>query len=456
MRRLLAGILLSLTLGACAQALEEGDPLPPGRFHYPTGAALTPDLPEVPPRLLVVSSNTDLRYRSGRVHAFDLAALDGLVDEALAACVGEDCAAADIRDLSPALMGTVEIGDHAGQVAATSLEGEGLPPVRAFVPVRGRGRVVAVDLDAEGIRCARRDGRCTEGGVLFAREDPFLVTTGLGMVFVGHGTLFRESQGAIGVAPAASEIWARGDGGMSMLGVGPHGVGGIEVGSCRREGGRARCTLYANARSFAASQQILAFDFTRAAVPAGPLFTRDLGPTQDGEDSRGLALSPSGPRAYLAQRGPDALGIVDLSRLPERPTDACILPEGFELPEGAGCPDLPPPQAEAPSFETLALSPAPANPLVVTAIERSGARDLVVMATERSLAFFDAETAAMVGNVETSRGPSAIVVSRRGEGARLYVPSFDRSVVDVIDLPDLFRPDGARVVATLGEPRGGA
>lgn len=458
MRPLVAAILFALGLGACAQELEEGEPLPPWRFHFPTGATLTPEHPDVPQRLLVVSSNTDLRYRAGRVHAFDLEALDTLVDDALASCVGDDCPVAEISDLTPALVGSVEIGNLAGQVAATTLDGEGLPPIRAFVPVRGSNTVVAVDVDAEGIRCSRLDDRCTEEGVIFAREDPFLVTTGLGLVFVGHGTLFRETRAAVGVAPASAEIWASGSGAMSLVDVGSNGVGGLAVGNCRGEGGEARCTLFANARSFADAQRIFAFDFTRSAFPVSPLFSRNLAPAQDGQDSRGLAISPSAPRAYLAQRAPDALGIVDVSRMPELPSDGCILPEGVELPEDAACPDLPP-ASDAPSFATLALSPAPQGPLFTAVIEREGpdgeARDLVVMGTERSLAFFDADTIALVANVETSRGPSAVAIAAREEGVRLYVPVFERSVVEVVDLPDLFRPESARLVASLGRPRGG-
>lgn len=457
-RHLVTGLLLALGLGGCAQELEEGDPLPPDRFHYPTGAAITPSLADLAPRLLVVSSNTDLRYRSGRVHAFDLSALNHLIDEALAACVGEDCPPAEIEELLPALVGTVEIGNLAGQVAAAPLEGEGLPPLRAFIPVRGSRSVVAVDLDDQGIRCTRRDGRCIDGGLLFPRQDPFLVTTALGLVFAGHGTLGRDSTAVIGVTPADSELWELGNGSMSSIGVGRNAIGGLAVGNCRSEGRQERCTLFANARTFSSAQRIFAFDFNRSAFPVSPLFSRDLAPAQDGQDSRGIAISPSAPRAYLAQRSPDALGILDVSRMPELPSDGCIVPEGVELPEDAGCPDLPPPSGERPSFATLALSPAPSGPLVVTAIERfdpgGSPRDLVAMATERSVVFFDAETAAMVAKVETGRGPSAIAVAPRGEGVRLFVPTFERSVVEVIDLPELFRPGRAQVVARLGTPRG--
>lgn len=459
MRRLLcAAALLGAFVGGCAQPLEEGDELPSTRFHFPTGVTLTPALPELPQRLLVVSSNTDLRFRSGKVHAFDRAALDELVDDAIAACVGEDCGIAEIFDLTPALVGAVEVGDLAGEVAATGLDGPELPPVRAFVPVRGTRTVVAVDLDAEGIRCTRRDGRCVEEGVQFPREDPFLVTTGLGQVFVGHGTLFRESNGAVGVASAASSIWEAGRGTLSSIGVGRTALGGLAVGNCRREGREELCTLFAISRSMTTTQRIFAFDFSASAFPESPLFSRNLAPAQDGRDSRGIAISPDGERAYLAQRNPSALAIVDVTRMPDLPSDSCTIPEGVELPEGEGCPDLPPPTDEPPRFATVALSPAPARPLLSAVIERRDPggepRDLVALLTERSLALFDADTSAMVANVlELGPGASGIAIAPRGEGVRLYIPIFGRSVLTVVDIPDLFRPDSAEVVARLGVPR---
>src|SRR5690606_26920816 len=162
----------------------------------------------------------------------------------------------------------------------------------------------------------------------------------------------------------------------------------------RREAGRERCTLFASSRTSGDTQRIFAFDFGEDAFPLSPLFSRNLAPAQDGMDSRGLAISPSGPRAYLAQRAPDALGIIDVSRMPKLPSDGCVVPEGVVLPEGEACPDLPPATGEPPRFATIALSPAPARPLLPAVIERTTpdgeSRDLVALATERTLALFDA------------------------------------------------------------------
>lgn len=450
-------VWLALLCAACAQEIDEGDPLPEGRFHYPTGVTLTPESEGLPQRLLVVSSNTDLRYRAGRVHAFDAAALDALVDGATGGCEGADCPVVEIFDLEPALVGSVEIGSLAGEIAATALDGAGLPPVRAFVPIRGTRTVVAVDLDAAGIRCAELDGDCREGGAGFAREDPFVVVAHLGTVFVGHVTLFRDRTGALGFASAAADFWRTGGGALTAIDLGPTAVGGLAVGNCREEGGEQTCTVYVNGRSGGDAQRLFALDFSANAVLESPLFSRNVGPLQRGADSRGIAVSPARERAYLAQRNPDALAIVDVSRMPELPSDGCIVPEGVELPPDAGCPDLPPPTGERPAFAPIALSPAPGRPIAAAVIERAPAgeaSDLVVLATTRSLAFFDGATGALVGNVPgIGSGPAAIAVRQRGEGFRLYVPSFGRSTLAVIDLPDPFRPDQARLVAQLGRPR---
>src|SRR5690606_32459012 len=314
-------VWLALLCAACAQEIDEGDPLPEGRFHYPTGVTLTPELEGLPQRLLVVSSNTDLRYRAGRVHAFDAAALDALVDGATGGCEGADCPVVEIFDLEPALVGSVEIGSLAGEIAATALDGAGLPPVRAFVPIRGTRTVVAVDLDAAGIRCAELDGDCREGGAGFAREDPFVVVAHLGTVFVGHVTLFRDRTGALGFASAAADFWRTGGGALTAIALGPTAVGGLAAGNCREEGGEQTCTVYVNGRSGGDAQRLFALDFSANAVLESPLFSRNVGPLQRGADSRGIAVSPARERAYLAQRNPDALAIVDVSRMPELPSD---------------------------------------------------------------------------------------------------------------------------------------
>jgi hypothetical protein len=430
------------------------------QFAFPTGIALTEEDGAFPQRLLVVSSNTDLRFRSGRVHAFDREAIDRLVDEAVAGCTEPGCPPVDVTDLSEALVGSVELGDLAGQIAVASLEGPGLPPARAFVPIRSRRTVVAFDLDPEGIRCAGPGDECLVGGAAFSRNDPFVVEAALGQVYVGHGSLGREPTGIIGMAAADAPFWFQGGGAFLPLDVGPTAIGGLAAGACRVElDGSPTCTLFANGRSRVDGiQRILAFDFRQGALIAGPLFSRNLAPMQDGFDSRGIGVSTSGARAFLANRFPDALATVDVTRLPNLPSDTCLLPPGVTLPEGAACPDLPPAEGERPRFATVDLSPSPDRPLVVRVIPRAlpsgGTSDLVAVTTQRSIAFFDGSTGALVGNLEGVGGaPSDLVARVRDGGLRLYAPSFEGGFVAVVDLPDPFLPGEARLVARLGKPQ---
>lgn len=455
-------LLLVLGFAACAQPVNRGAALPPGRFAFPTGVALTPE-GVVPQRLLVVSSNTDLRFRSGLLQAFDRQALDTLVDEAINSCDVPGCPPVDIFDLSSALVGAVEIGDLGGLVAATALSGEGLPPVRAFVPVRGTTTVVPVDIDPSGIRCSMTERKCIDGGPEVLREDPFDVVTGLGNVYVGNSTLFRIDSGAISMARADDPIWTTGDGALIPVDVGDTAIGGLAVGSCRIGGdGEETCTLYANGRSQVRGiQRILAFDFQAGRLMAGPLFSRNLAAVQDGFDSRGIAIASTGDQAYLANRFPDALAVVDVTRIAELPSDSCVLPSDEVVPGGAPCPDLPPSQGERPRFANVDLIPAPKGPLTVTVIPRvlpSGEpRDLAVMTTRNSVAFFDVVAGALVADVTgTGTAPSDAVARQRDGGFRLYVPSFGRGTLAIIDLPDPFHPQTARLVARLGRPQEGA
>jgi hypothetical protein len=47
--------------------------------------------------------------------------------------------------------------------------------------------------------------------------------------------------------------------------------------------------------------------------------------------------------------------------------------------------------------------------------------------------------------------PFGVAVDRRGSGARLYLSNFGDGRVAVVDIPDLARPQDARLVAHLGQ-----
>ena len=90
------------------------------------------------------------------------------------------------------------------------------------------------------------------------------------------------------------------------------------------------------------------------------------------------------------------------------------------------------------------------------ALPGGGASDLVLVTTANGIAFFDGRAGVLAGSVEEVGSPSAFAVRQNGEGVRLYVPSFNRGTLAVVDVPDLTRPAGARVVAILGAQQEGA
>lgn len=454
--------LLSTTAAGCATS-EDGTVQPPATLSFPTGVALTPEDAALPQRLLVVSSNFDLRFRAGRLHAFDRAAIDALADEAppSPACPAAEprCLPADVPSLQPALVGTVEVGDFGGEVGVASL---GPGRMRAFVPVRGSQSVVAADLDAQGISCAEGGSDCVNTGASFSRRDPYSIAVALGNVYVGHFTLNTlagtgPKGGVIGTAPADASFWSLGGGAMAEIPVGQgSAIGGLSVGGCRAGDAGPLCTLFASGRSrLGGTQEIFAFDFQAGAPMASALFSRNLYSQEFGFDSRGIGAASSGTAVFMASRSPSALAVIDVTRLATLPTDGCVVPEGEVVAPGAACPDLPPPTGETPAFRTVDLVPSPNGPNAVAVLPRllpgGGTSDLVVMTTDGGLAFFDTRApvlAADLGGLGAT--PSAIAFRPQGAGFRLYVPSFLRGTLAVVDVPDPFRPETARVVARIG------
>ncbi|AKU91529.1 hypothetical protein [Vulgatibacter incomptus] len=458
-------VALALLFAGCARS-EDGAPPPLGSLQFPTGIAITPEDPTVPTRLLVVSSNFDLRFRSGVLHAFDLATLDRLIEEAPPnpACpaANPSCAPVNVPDITSAFVGAVEIGDYGGQVAVAQLA-PGLQ--RAFVPVRGSNSVVAADLDASRLACSFGGTLCVTGGASFPRPDPYSIVVSLGNLYVGHFSTTRISPtgGVIGTAKADAHFWSLGGGALQTIDVGNTAIGGLAAGGCRPGAdGAPICTLYASGRSMdAGNQQVFLFDFQAGVPILGPLFSRNLAPQENGADSRGIAVSSDAADVFLATHFPAALAVIDVTRIPSLPTDGCILPEGTVVPPGAACPELPPATGETPRFATADQIPSPIGPNSVVTIPRTlpdgSPSDLVAVTTTDGIAFFDMRVGVLAGFVTGLGGtPSELAVRPNGAGVRIYTPSFSQGTIGVVDLLELFRPESARVVARLGRVQEGA
>lgn len=144
-------------------------------------------------------------------------------------------------------------------------------------------------------------------------------------------------------------------------------------------------------------------------------------------DSRSLALSSDGKRLFLVGRVPDTLLIVNIES------------------SGGNAPPL---------LNFVRGIPLPDAPNDVKVISRPGKGDLVAVSCTAagSVVFYDDDVGDLVSYVGgLGVQPFGLAVDHRGTAARLYVSLFGDGRIGVIDVPDLNRPQTARLVAHLGE-----
>lgn len=142
-------------------------------------------------------------------------------------------------------------------------------------------------------------------------------------------------------------------------------------------------------------------------------------------EARGLALSSNERRVYLATRLPDALVIASIN-------DS---------------------RSQTPLIEVTRTVSLPSGPNEVKVLSRPGRSDLVLVSCTgaQAIVIYDDDVGDLVGQVNgAGLSPFGIAIDRRGAGARLYVSDFEDGRVAVIDVPDLNRPQDARLVAHLG------
>ncbi len=142
-------------------------------------------------------------------------------------------------------------------------------------------------------------------------------------------------------------------------------------------------------------------------------------------DARSIALSSDGKRLFIVGRVPDTLLIVNIDDT-----------GGF------------------PSLSFLRGVPLPDAPNDVKVIARPGRGDLVVVSCTAagSVVLYDDEVGdlvSLVGGLGVQ--PYGLAVDVRGNSARIFVSNFGDGRISVIDVPDLNRPQRARLVAHLGQ-----
>lgn len=477
-----AYILTSALLLASCNTDPEPRPPPSTRLVYPSGIAFW--RPEAGPStngfLYVASANFDKCYDSGSVVALDLDAV-GLRPFGTPFPEGPATAAENLTQLGITQQGYVQIDSFAGEMALWS------PPGRAprlFVPTRAESsylQVIDVADDGTRLSCAQADADrdcrrnalslldvpgATDGrpaapspiGVSVERTNPDA------RIWVSHTELVgpaasrteEEFQSYLVTLPAA-------DPSRDALGVGSF----VPLGGTGRLAGAAHATaigsryVYASGRNSSSTQ--LGAQPTRFILrlvdrqnPARVLNV-DLELSYSVREGRGVAVTttatrqvpdpafPGDPtrtlaaideRVFLLARGPDTLLVLDVVN--------------------AGGPGA----GNTPTVRLVSALPLPEGSSEVEVIPRAAGRGNLVAVTgsgDEAVALFDEELGQLVAQVEVGVGdpnqpsqPFGLTADVRGNSARLFASTFGDGRIAVIDIPDLDRPQNARLVARLG------
>lgn len=437
--RLLTISFACLVLAGCPAEGEEVQP-PSDRLFFPTGMALSPDEGIA----FVANANSDLRFDSGSISVLDLAEVDSLFDawvDTGQVPAGRDCEVdSDIAytlvcgEAEVVLAGAgVRLGNFATEVAVQELETGAL---RLFAAVRGDPSLTYADWDAAGrtLSCggsgsgfpacddAHRLTRLREdSGLGSIPDEPFglYVDGANGYVLITHLT-----QGAVSLADAPTDgrppqlVDALGGVFRPNPNTGAQGA----VGAAGRRPGDPSDRVYVTSRS---ESRVQIFTVPRVGglpvlVPAEFFFLANVRPS---DDARGIAFRDDGRRAYVVNRNPPMLHVLDTSE-DEHGVPINRLRAAIEL------------------------CPRAAN-LAVADLGR-GERVYVACFQNGQIWVVDPEGAEVESIIDVGRGPQTIVVA---EGRRkLYVTNFLEDTIAVVDLEPGSVTEN-RVVLRLGRAR---
>ncbi len=451
MHRWFSSVLSALALAALTGACHFNsapNPPPTLQFYWPSGMVFVPhggsDAGPPDGVLYVVNANFDRRFDNGSVVGLNLSTVgDGGPNDGLPA-FGAPVASSGARQITTLNIDPTQsvaaIHDFGGLMAAAPLAGGAK---RLFVPTRSEDHMVyALDAPPVDSPTAAPQLKCvvplnSDGGTPVGNDCQRVGMTTMANLYVGNG-LPR------GPAP---------------YGVAVSGDGTVYVTHLSNADSPVNSTL--NPISYlihfsAVAPQIDDSSFTPIgigggdSVVAGKRWAYTSGRYYDpiaylvrmvdeggnyldpgvenafkSLESRGIALSSDESRLYLVGRGPDMLLVCSILA----------------------------PTANVPLVRPMYGVPLPEAPDQLAVIPRTGKTDLVAIAssTAGTLSFYDDAVGGLVGQVAgLGLQPFAIAVDPRdGASARLYVSNFADGRVAVIDLPDLNRPDQARLVAHL-------
>ncbi|MGC4114139.1 MAG: hypothetical protein QM765_05840 [Myxococcales bacterium] len=476
--RTITALAAAALVAGCAQE-NVGTPPPTASFYFPTSVAAVESSTPGKPFLYVVSSNFDLRYSSGTVIAVDTSKLpeppDGVLDKPSNPAVDPD-------------KGYALIDSFGGGIATYSPASS--QAKRLFVPTRAANKLYTLTAQGGQLSCfpnaATENGQdCLDQGLVLEDPkdsnirtfDPFGVTVVGRTVYITHlhitddpplsgqnrqsylASLDAENLSGlsflpIGLAPAQG--MAMTPNGLYLAGraltsssdqlssqalrlLRPSCVDPIKItdGTCANgipDGTESdvdcggTCSPCPAPKTCNASSDCVSGVCTDRKCAECTVQDVGLTTAMHIYEARGVAASSDNARLFATTRSPDGLLVVDISLDP-----ITGLPRNREL-----------------SFVSL-----PAGPAELLVIPRPGLRDLVVVSctTSNSVNIYDDELGAPVGEIKGIIEPFGMVrstIPSQPNGARVYVASFGNYTVDVIDILDVDRPRGAKVVGQIG------
>ncbi len=423
-RKPMKSIILCITVLGFWGCTATGDDVrpPKDQFFFPTGMVLSPDSST----LFVSNGNSELRYDSGSVLPISLDTVETMVASWKAGEVPEGC----VRDLvlsealdcdeSPAAIGdaTVRIGNFSTELALQVLDSGDW---RLFATVRGDPSVTWMDVKktADGNSLESSCGgtgsfqRCTlEHRLSFMREDPLLPTLAdepFGL-FVdsqnGYGVVTHLSSGIVtlmqtptdGSAPILVDELA----GLFASRFGVRGAVGVRG----RKPGTEHDLIYVTSRSDHKVQMMYVHenpgrDFP-ALVASEAFYLEDVPPS---DDSRGLAFNADGSRAYVINRSPPTMQVLDTS------DDEGGIPRNSVT-------------------GVIEICGQAAN--VAVADLGRGERAFVSCFSDGQIWVIDPVGQIVEAMIAVGKGPHAVVIAN--DRKRMYVGNFLESSVSVVDL----------------------
>jgi hypothetical protein len=470
-------LLAVAVLAGCPNSVEPRKPSP-RFFYYPTGVAFAPGspAPEDLGFLYVTSSNWDRCYDLGQVHAVPLEDVVGSDGRRLPA-VGAPVEGGGVLRLTELGQKAID-GRRAVQTLATEMAlwrkpaPAGQPVVsRLFIPALGEDSPLHVlDVSGSDLTCvgpqAGKDS-CYPGapslevspgggpdrdGLLPRAPAPFGVGVNAGGdLYVTHtvpadsprgsndpDTIFRQyvvhtradnpafESGASPAFPTEAFLPTEFPSHAVAVGSKHAFITGRAVGT---DAGRASL-LRVVSNDATPVDRAGAFTFA----------TRELGLENvfSARDARGVALRADEKRLFVATRSPSALLEVEVGDPTGTPTARVV--RGVPLPPGAD---------------------------QVRVIERAEGRELVVVSLSQagSIALYDAGLGQVVANVSVNPAEAGLtaeqiqpyglaiqlIPEQAPTRARIFVSLFGDGRVAVVDVADLKQPEGARMIALIGQ-----